>query len=204
MTRRIPSLRTTIATDISNLRLVAITPEDADALYDLVDRSRMHLTQHGDWTDLGEATQESVAASLHTSDGPTTQFGIWLDGKLIGRADLNPRTPGNFVLGYWLGSQFTGKGYATAACKALIVYGKAELVATTIWAGVTKGNAKSEAVLRRLGFQAVADRGTYTRYKLPMSWGPNDIFLARVMSTCFSCATRGARRTAALVFRPFP
>jgi RimJ/RimL family protein N-acetyltransferase len=152
-----------------DLRLVALTPADAEALYDLVDRNRTHLTQHGDWTELGEATPESVAASLYTSDEPTTQFGIWLNGQLIGRGDLNPRTPGDFVLGYWLGSDFTGKGYATAACKALIAYGKAELGATTIWAGVTEGNAKSEAVLRRLGFQAVADRRTYTRFALPLS-----------------------------------
>jgi RimJ/RimL family protein N-acetyltransferase len=110
-----------------------------------------------------------LAASLHTPDDRPTQFGIWLDGQLIGRADLNPRTPGNFVLGYWLGSQFTGKGYATAACQALIAYGKAELDATNIWAGVTKGNAKSEALLARLGFHAVADQGTYTRFKLPLS-----------------------------------
>jgi ribosomal-protein-serine acetyltransferase len=150
------------------MRLVAISPDDADVYYALVDCNRRHLTQHGDWTDLGEATPESVRESLHTPDGPTTQFGIWLDGQLIGRADLNPRTPGNFVLGYWLGSQFTGKGYAKAACKALIAYGKAELGATTIYAGVTKGNTRSEAVLSRLGFQAVADRGTYTRYMLPL------------------------------------
>jgi ribosomal-protein-serine acetyltransferase len=161
--------RWTLATDIPDLRLVAISPDDADAYCALVDLSRRHLTQHGDWTDLGEATRESVAASLHTPDRPTTQFGVWLDGQLIGRADLNPRTPGNFVLGYWLGSQFTGRGYATAACRALIAYGKAELGATTIYAGVTKGNSKSEAVLHRLGFQAVADQVTYTRFALPLT-----------------------------------
>jgi RimJ/RimL family protein N-acetyltransferase len=159
----------TIATDIPNLRLVALNSEDADAYYALVDRNRTHLTQHGDWTDLGEATPQSVTASLSTAGGSGTPFGIWRDGQLIGRADLNPRTPGNFVLGYWLGGEFTGKGYATAACKALIAHGKAELGATTIYAGVTKGNAKSEALLDRLGFRAVADRGTYTRFTLPLT-----------------------------------
>jgi RimJ/RimL family protein N-acetyltransferase len=38
------------------------------------------------------------------------------------------------------------------------------LGARTIWAGVAKGNAKSEAVLQRLGFQEVPDQGTYTRF----------------------------------------
>jgi hypothetical protein len=89
-----------ITTDIPNLRLVALNREDADAYYALVDRNRTHLTQHGDWTDLGAATPESVAASLNPLDDRNARFGIWLDGQLIGRADLNPRTPGNFVLGY--------------------------------------------------------------------------------------------------------
>jgi len=51
----------------------------------------------------------------------------------------------------------------------LIAYGQAALVAKTIWAGVTNGNAKSEAVLARLGFQAVSDQGTYTRFNLPLT-----------------------------------
>jgi ribosomal-protein-serine acetyltransferase len=168
-TRRIPSSRTTIATDIPELRLVALTPEDADAYYALVDRTRKHLTQHGDWTDLGEATSESVQADLAHLESLNTSFGIWLDEQMIGRVDLNPRTQGNFVLAYWLGGEFTGKGYATAACQALIDCGKATLGATNIWAGVTKGNAKSEALLRRLGFLAVADRGTYTRFSLSLT-----------------------------------
>ena len=151
------------------LRLVSLTPEDAPAYYELVDRNRKHLTQHGDWTDHGEATPESVRKSLHNLEGRDARFGIWLDGQLIGRSDLNARTPGNFVLGYWLGGEFTGTGYATAACTALIAYGKAELGATTVYAGVTKGNAKSEAVLGRLGFQVVEDRGTYTLFTLPLS-----------------------------------
>jgi RimJ/RimL family protein N-acetyltransferase len=66
------------------------------------------------------------------------------------------------------GGEFTSKGYATAACEALIAYGKAQLGARTIYAGVTKGNAKSEALLGRLGFDAVEDRGTYTRFRLSL------------------------------------
>ena len=135
----------------------------------MVDRNRSHLTQRGDYSDLGAATPESATASLHERDGGNARFGIWLDDRLIGRADLCPRTPGHFVLGYWLGSEDTGKGYATMACKALIDHGKARLGATDIFAGVTKGNAKSEALLGRLGFRVVEDRGTYTLFTLPLT-----------------------------------
>jgi RimJ/RimL family protein N-acetyltransferase len=161
--------RIDIATDVPALRLVALSPDDADPLYALIDRSRRHLTQHGDWTDLGEGTPESVQASLGEPDDQGTRFGIWLEEQLIGRDDQSPRAAGNFVLGYWLGSEFTGKGSATAACRALIAYGKAELGATAIYAGVTKGNVKSEALLARLGLVVLEDRGSYTLFRLTLT-----------------------------------
>ena len=74
--------------------VIALSPDDADAYYELVDRNRTHLTQHGDWTDLGDATQESVQTSLSDLDDRNAQFGNWLEGRLIGRTDLNARTPG--------------------------------------------------------------------------------------------------------------
>jgi hypothetical protein len=43
------------------------------------------------------------------------------------------------------------------------------LGATDVYAGVTKGNAKSEALLGRLGFQVVEDRGSYTLFTLPLA-----------------------------------
>jgi RimJ/RimL family protein N-acetyltransferase len=36
----------------------------------------------------------------------------------------------------------------------------------TVYAGVTKGNRASEAVLERLGFARVADMGRYHRFRL--------------------------------------
>jgi ribosomal-protein-serine acetyltransferase len=159
--------RTTIATAFPHPRLIELTPDDAQAYYDLVDRNRDHLTQHGDYLWLKEATPESVEAELSDPEHRNIRFGVWLDDRLIGRVDSNPHSPGNFVLGYWLGREYTGKGHATAACRALIDYVKETLGAQTIWAGVTKGNAKSETVLGRLGFQTVSDQGAYTRFKLP-------------------------------------
>lgn len=161
--------RLTLQTAMPNLRLVELLPDDAAAYYALVDRSRGHLTQHGDYLDLGEATPESVAADLTDPENRNARFGVWLGEQLIGRVDLNPRTAEDFVLGYWLGGEFTGKGYATTACAALIAYGQEHLGARTIWAGVTKGNAESEAVLHRLGFAEVSDQGSYTRFNRRIS-----------------------------------
>lgn len=112
--------KATIATANPDLRLVPLTPDDAPAYYDLVACNRDHLTQHGDYSKLGEATPASVAASLRDERDGDSCFGIWLGARLIGRPDLSPRTPGHVVLGNWLGVQYAGKGYATAACKALV------------------------------------------------------------------------------------
>jgi ribosomal-protein-serine acetyltransferase len=161
-----PPAKTTIATDLPALRLVALGPDDADAYYALVDRNRDHLTRHGDYTELGRATPASVLEDLRSPQGGNARFGIWLNDALIGRADLSPRVPGHFVIGYWLGSEYTSRGYATRACAALIRHGRDTLGATAIFAGVTKGNAASEGLLSRLGFRAVEDRGAYTLFKL--------------------------------------
>jgi ribosomal-protein-serine acetyltransferase len=161
--------RLRLPTAMPDLRLIELQPEDADAYYALVDRNRGHLTQHGDYLDLGEATPASVTEDLMDPENRNARFGVWRGEQLIGRVDLNPRTTEDFVLGYWLGGEFTGQGYATTACAALIAYGHEALGARTIWAGVTKGNAKSEAVLHRLGFAEVSDQGTYTRFNRRLS-----------------------------------
>lgn len=163
-----PTAKTTIATAIPGLRPIALTADDIDSYYTLVDRNRDHLSRHGDYINLTHATRASVRASLTEPSDANRQFGIWLDTTLIGRADMIPRLPGHFVLGYWLGEAYTGKGYATVACRALIAYAREYLGATAIFAGVTKGNAASEAVLGRLGFGAIADKGSYTRFKLTL------------------------------------
>ncbi len=93
-------MRRTIAITMPDLRLIELTPDDAPAYHDLVERNRDHLTQHGDYSTLGEATPASVVASLRDERDRNARFGIWLGVRLIGRADLSPRTPEHFVLGY--------------------------------------------------------------------------------------------------------
>jgi ribosomal-protein-serine acetyltransferase len=87
----------------------------------------------------------------------------FLRGSLIGRADLVPVDPPRYGLGYWLGEEATGHGYATAAVRALLDHARS-LGATDVLAGVTHGNDRSVALLRRLGFARVAEFDAYDRY----------------------------------------
>jgi RimJ/RimL family protein N-acetyltransferase len=151
-----------IATAIDGLALRPLTVDDLDAYATLVDADRRHRTAHGDFTEFESATRDDLEADLMAD--PSPRFGVWLGDVMIGRVDLVPRGGGNVVLGYWLDAGHTGHGYATEACRALLTYGRDSLGATDVWAGVTKGNIRSELVLVRLGFERVADMGPYTRF----------------------------------------
>lgn len=156
-----------LSTSRDDLVLRALTPDQAADYYDLVDLNRDHLTAFGDYQEMRDATLESVTEELQRTD---SAFGVWLGARLIGRVDLVRRDEANYVLGYWLDSSHTGHGYATSACEALIEHART-LGATDIWAGVTKGNTRSENVLTQLGFGRVGDMGSYTRFRLRIDKG---------------------------------
>ncbi len=69
--------------------------------------------------------------------------------------DLNPVARKTFVLGYWIGSKYTGHGYVTAACQALMDYAQRALDATEFWAGIKPARRKSAGVAERLGFSVL-------------------------------------------------
>jgi ribosomal-protein-serine acetyltransferase len=155
-----------VPTSIPGLRLAALSAGDAAPYLALIQASLDHLTRHGDYLSMRDETLESVTAELSEPSGETLRMGIRLGDELIGRVDLIPKDERRCVIGYWLGAAFTGRGYATAACRVLIDHGRAALGLREIYAGVTKGNVASEALLARLGFRQVADMGTYNRFLL--------------------------------------
>ncbi|WP_018353628.1 GNAT family N-acetyltransferase [Longispora albida] len=154
-----------LRTDIEDLVLRELTIADTEAYHALLQASAGHLTQFGNYEDDLAQSLEDVREYFRNPDDDNYRFGLWYQGELAGRADLNPVNPPHFVLGYWLGGTYTGKGLATAGCEALIRYAGKELAATEIYAGVTHGNDKSVAVLDRLGFEQVAEFEDYTRYR---------------------------------------
>lgn len=157
-----------LATTMAGLKLRELTEADADEYHDMLDRNREHIARYGDHQDERRASRRGTCGDLENPPSPNIRYGVWLDGTLIGRADLTPVDPLRYSLGYWLDEWYTGRGYITAACAALIEYARAELCATDIFAGVAHGNEKSDAVLARLGFRPVAELETYTRYRLQL------------------------------------
>jgi RimJ/RimL family protein N-acetyltransferase len=156
-------LRKLISTSNPDFVLRELTSDDERAYYALVNANRLHLTKHGDYPEMRYSTAESVKVDLKSREDKA-MFAGWFKGELAGRFDLAPKGGNAFVIGYWLGEKFTGQGLATAGCQALIDYGRKNLGLTDVWAGVTKGNDPSAAVLSRLGLEAVKDMGSHIRF----------------------------------------
>jgi RimJ/RimL family protein N-acetyltransferase len=160
-----------LATELSGLVRREVSPDDTDPFLALIASSREHLTAFGDYQELASASAPDMRADLSAMMGRGTSFGIWLgEDTLVGRFDLVPQERlGHYVLGFWLGVDFVGHGFATGAGRAAIRYAQDSLGATDIYAGVTHGNHRSEAVLQRLGLRPVGDMGSYTRFHLALA-----------------------------------
>jgi RimJ/RimL family protein N-acetyltransferase len=158
-----------LATALADLTLRSLEKADARALYELVQENRLHLTALGDYAELVSMSFEQLDAELASAAASNLRFGIFLAGALIGSADLVPVDPPRYGLGYWLAKDATGKGYATGALGRLLAFARDELRASDIYAGVTYGNHRSQALLGRLGFLPVAEFERYTRYHRGLS-----------------------------------
>jgi RimJ/RimL family protein N-acetyltransferase len=158
-----------LATDYDDLELRELGPADAAAYHALVRANAAHLTRLGDYRDEVALSAAEVAAQFAQPSEVPVRFGVHLRHRLVGRVDLVPVEPPRYGLGYWLGEDVTGRGFATAAVAALLAYAGGELGATDVFAGVTRGNVRSEALLRRLGFDVVAEFDSYRRFHRSLS-----------------------------------
>jgi RimJ/RimL family protein N-acetyltransferase len=153
-----------LPTSIAGLELRELTVDDADRYYELLQANRPHLTQFGDYDEEVNQTLDEVHEYFVCPTDENYRYGIWASEELVGRVDLSPVDPPQFLIGFWLARNATGLGYATAACRAIIQYGRDELEASDIYGGVTHGNHKCAAVLKRLGFAEVAAFEDHTRF----------------------------------------
>jgi ribosomal-protein-serine acetyltransferase len=154
-----------LCTDDPSLSLRELTFAQADEYYALIDRNRDHLTQFGNYQDEGRATLKWVQIAL-TRPARELRFGIWSAGKLVGQAELAQKQRTGFALAYWLGHEHVGHGVMAKALFRLMRHARERFGATAFFAGVTHGNVKSAAVLRKLGYEIAivhADHSVFTR-----------------------------------------
>lgn len=137
-------------------RLRPLRAEDAPAIFTAIDTQREHL---GRWlpfvatTQRAEQTQEVVACMLADTANPvfTLRDGDTFAG-LIGfkSADTATRT---IEIGYWIRSEYQGKGIMGAAVKALCGIAFGQLGMERVEIKCATGNLRSNRIPQRLGFR---------------------------------------------------
>lgn len=146
---------------------ISITPElelrlrhaeDAQAIFELIDKNRAYLRRYLPWVDgvtVIEDTRKYIEVNVEAFTKKTAvDLGIWYEGKWVGsvgstRLDLNNK---KVEIGYWLDEGHSGKGIMTQSVKALIEYLFNTFDLNRIEIHVTPENIKSSAIPERLGF----------------------------------------------------
>ncbi len=79
-------------------------------------------------------------------------------GELIGAVSLPKLCDGFGVLGYWLGVNYWGNGFATEASRALVDYCKRHLGLKRLQVMHYADNYRSKSVINKLGVQYIGNR----------------------------------------------
>lgn len=153
-----------LQTERRSLVLCPISLADVPGHFALVQANAEHLTRFGDYKGDVAMTLTEWMEHFAEPEARDGLFRIVKEGVPVGLIHLVPVDPPRYGLGYWLAESATGRGYATAAVRAIVAYAREQRGATDVFAGVTHGNEKSGAVLSRCGFRPVAAFETYTRW----------------------------------------
>jgi RimJ/RimL family protein N-acetyltransferase len=137
--------------DTERLRLRAPRRGDIKALVHLAgDRGVAENTARIPHPYMASDAEEFIAA-INRQDGEAT-FMITLAGEMVGACGVERRDSGAEI-GYWLGTPFWGRGYATEAVRALIDHAFGDLGHDALAAGARVRNPASRRVLEKCGFQ---------------------------------------------------
>jgi RimJ/RimL family protein N-acetyltransferase len=82
-------------------------------------------------------------------------FAITLNGEVCGAIGIDRRA-GDFVLGYWLGMPYWGRGFMSEAVAGVIDFAFTTLALPRLTSGHFAENDRSARILRKAGFATVA------------------------------------------------
>lgn len=141
-----------------------LTPDDAPALYALVDDNRSRLRPWMAWepgTKSADDTRTFIERAV-ASEADAEAIGIWVDGDLAGTIGLSVTVIDNRgEIGYWIDGASEGRGIITRACRRVMAFAFEELELHRIELCAAVGNTRSRAVAERLGMvqEGVAREG---------------------------------------------
>ena len=108
-------------------------------------------------------TYDDLEDYLLISDSNQFDLNIFLGNQLIGRVGLTLDGDNYYDLGYWIGKDYWGKGYATESSKELLEYVLDKLDSPKIKSAYFVDNFSSGNVLKKLGFK---EDGVEKRYSV--------------------------------------
>jgi len=139
-----------------HLALKLMTERDAEEAYALIDRDREHLGEYLPWVDKlhsVENERKSLAVLGFDPNGKINCF-LTLDGRIIGAVGpaIIDRGAEWADIGYWIGSEWEGRGYVTTGVREVerLCFINLGLERVQITNDVT--NVRSRAIPERLGY----------------------------------------------------
>lgn len=147
--------------------LLEFIPNDARPLFELIDQNRGHLNQWDDETAAKYPDFESALRSITNPKDPARiRFGIWFDGILAGTINLTPTSGYTAEIGYWIGSEFCGRGLATIATCTMVEYARRLMYIDRVVANARKENIASQRVLLKAGMTETHRDETHVYFAL--------------------------------------
>ena len=151
-----------------HLALKVMTERDAEEAYGVIDADREHLREYLPWVDTIHSAEDERKSLASFPFGPNEQINCFLtlDGKIIGAVGLPiiNRTCELAEIGYWIGSEWEGKGYVTAAVRDIEKLCFTDLGMERVQITNDAANTRSRAIPERLGytFEGILRRHLYS------------------------------------------
>jgi len=142
-----------------DLMLKEIQLNDANAIFEIIDRQREYLREWLPFIDYTKHAGDTRAYILSLYDRPYDRrdlvFSIWYQGKVVGLMGLKGTDRDNHKteIGYWLSSDLQGKGIVTKSCYRLTKYLFENMAMNRIQIRVGVANVKSKKIPKRLGYK---------------------------------------------------
>ena len=134
---------------------------DAEELYTLVDRNRVHLGKWFPWVAHVTSAEDTLKHIVDTRAKCRTDNGIRgcieVGGSIMGGVSLVPidQTGRRARLGYWIAAEGEGRGIMTRCCQRVLGYGFERLGLNRVVLRADKENWRSRKLAERLGFVEV-------------------------------------------------
>lgn len=131
----------------------------AGEIFAVVDRERARLSEWLPWvaaTTEPEHTRQFIRRALDQfASNEGFHAGIWCAGRYCGAAGFHriDWVNSKVEIGYWIASEFQGRGIIHGSCRAIILHAFAEWKLNRVEIRCATGNARSNAVAAKLGFQ---------------------------------------------------